>query len=71
MGYAGKSHASKVARIKAYKEGPGHKGPGPEQWAAHNAVRTAVKRGILVRPKQCERCGDEPGVDSLGRSKIV
>jgi len=29
----------------------------PEKVAAHNAVRQALKDGILVRPITCEKCG--------------
>lgn len=31
----------------------------PEKRHAHNAVRRAVKSGVLVRPDQCARCGRE------------
>jgi hypothetical protein len=40
------------------------------QEGAHKKVRNAVNNGFLVRPTTCERCGDKPGLDNLGRSRI-
>ncbi len=37
---------------------------------AHRAVRAALARGDLVRPKSCSRCGDEPLAGSDGRASI-
>ena len=33
-------------------------------------VADAVRRGRLVPPSHCTDCGDEPGVDTLGRRRI-
>jgi hypothetical protein len=34
------------------------------------AVRDALRRGVLTRPLRCSRCGVDPGVDELGRSRL-
>lgn len=36
----------------------------------YRQVRTALKRGILVRPDTCSKCGCKPGRAADGRSKI-
>lgn len=37
---------------------------------AYSRLNNAVECGKLKRPSTCERCGCDPGVDRLGRSKI-
>lgn len=32
----------------------------PEKARAHDAVKNAIARGVLVKPLSCERCGCEP-----------
>jgi hypothetical protein len=44
---------------------------GRKQARAHRAVSKAIQERKLVRPKVCEGCGEEPGHDVGGRSKIV
>jgi len=34
-------------------------------------VQRAVRRGDLIRPERCERCGDVPPRDRDGKSAIV
>lgn len=41
------------------------------QGRAHRAVAKAIQEGKLTRPKKCEKCGEEPGNDIGGKSKIV
>lgn len=41
-----------------------------EQYRAWDAVRRALRKGALVRPDTCERCGRRPGVNKRGRSLI-
>ncbi len=42
----------------------------PIQSRAHRMVRDAIKYGRMVRPENCQKCGDNPGKGSDGRSKI-
>lgn len=37
---------------------------------AYKEVKAAIKRGGLIRPEQCERCGSSPPRCSDGRSAI-
>lgn len=37
---------------------------------ASGAVDRAIARGDIVRPDACEICGDKPGEDKRGRSKV-
>lgn len=37
---------------------------------SYSRLNNAVAQGRLVRPDVCERCGEKPGPDSLGRSRI-
>lgn len=41
-----------------------------EQYRAWYAVKSAIRRGILIRPETCQRCGCRPGLTKRGRSKI-
>jgi len=43
---------------------------GREKKRATNAVEAALKRGDLIRPDKCQECGDAPGTDRIGRSKV-
>jgi hypothetical protein len=45
--------------------------PSPEKRRAQARVQRAVRRGELVRPEQCEGCGQVPPRDRDGRSSIV
>lgn len=44
--------------------------PLPTDKLARCRLNNATASGVLVRPTICERCGWEPGFDSLGRSRI-
>jgi hypothetical protein len=37
---------------------------------AQGRLEKAVLRGVIVRPKKCEKCGDEPPLMKDGRSRI-
>lgn len=37
---------------------------------AHNAMNEAVRRGVLVRPEACSKCGNCPAPAKDGRSSI-
>ena len=37
---------------------------------ARSRANNAVANGKLIRPKNCQRCGRQPGLDKLGRVKI-
>lgn len=54
------------AQIEAVRETPSRE----IQLRCHGAVRRAIKLGYLVRPKQCERCGDRPRPNKSGVSQI-
>ncbi len=41
-----------------------------EHWRAYNVFQAALRKGILVRPLLCEKCGKNPGVDRRGLSLI-
>ncbi len=42
----------------------------PEKEMAKRYVRSALERGTLFRPNQCDACGSNPGTDRAGRTKI-
>ena len=42
----------------------------PEKIAAQKIFNEAVRRGQLVRPENCETCGQKPPRNRLGRSSI-
>lgn len=37
---------------------------------ARQMVSRAVRKGILIRPEECSRCGERPGVNVAGGPKI-
>lgn len=37
---------------------------------AYSRLNNALESGKIVRPAFCERCGRDPGLDRLGRSRI-
>lgn len=37
---------------------------------AHQAVRVAIRDGVLTRPATCSLCGNDPGRAADGRTKI-
>lgn len=41
-----------------------------EQQRARRAVRTAIEKGQMVRPSNCERCGCNPGFRVDGRALV-
>jgi hypothetical protein len=53
------------------RRGHGYADDNGERAKAHYAVRKAIMAGSLIRPKVCEACGDKPGNDIGGKSKIV
>src|SRR5512139_1992098 len=40
------------------------------QLQCHGVVRRAIASGALVRPDQCQRCGDKPPLNKAGVSQI-
>ena len=48
-----RGRATNARQLRAYRKRY------PEKVRAHAAVERAVKRGDLVRPDTCERCGDQ------------
>lgn len=42
----------------------------PDKYAAHRAVRAALRSGVLVRPAECQACGKAPKPLADGRSGL-